>query len=704
MNCRMTLLSMRGIIVAVLLVSLCPQSLAGEGVHSCTPQQWRKVTTIFRLQDLRRASGDSLMTFLRDPDPVVRARAAIALASVQDTAALSALQSALSDSVAEVAVAAAFAIGQTAGAADSLRRSSIAGEMLAHVTGHVPEGKREEISSGGRMLEEMGKFASAEWLGKMVSDNDLTSSEPLKQGLIRGIARCAIRGVRNPRATALLLQLAARDSSASWETFYALQRIGSTPETRHAVRLLLENLEHIDPLIRMNIAVLLGKIGDSTDVEDALIRHAEGDPDWRVRVNAYRALGSIAGKGNMRVAAAFRAGFDDHQPLVAIAAVSAYGSSSEMRDDSISGSLKRILTARLDHAPPQLKGEAALALARKQGQRAIPSLLPETQSDASVVAQCIRALGLTGSDVCEPILFRSTRDSDPRICCAALDGLNELCRANRQSRRLIDSTYRILLAAITSSDVAVRTTAATMLGDSLFLRPSSVGPLLAALDLIRLPDDIEAFQAIANTLGILHDTSAVAPLRKYLRGCERSVTEVSAEALRRIDPASGPIQEDPLSAPRYTDFDFGFLRSLDDTVHITITTTRGSIEAELYPWLAPFTVMSVLKLAEKRFYDGLLVHRVVPNFVLQGGDPRGDGWGGPGYAIRSEFSPLFFEAGSLGIASAGKDTEGSQFFITHSPQPHLDGRYTMFGKVVRGMGVADSVMIGDRIVRLEVRR
>ena len=98
----------------------------------------------------------------------------------------------------------------------------------------------------------------------------------------------------------------------------------------------------------------------------------------------------------------------------------------------------------------------------------------------------------------------------------------------------------------------------------------------------------------------------------------------------------------------------------------------------------------------------MIFHRVVPNFVVQGGDPRGDGWGGPGYALRTEISTLHFEAGSLGMASAGKDTEGSQFFITHSPQPHLDGRYTVFGKVVAGMEIVEGLQIGDGILAVEI--
>jgi cyclophilin family peptidyl-prolyl cis-trans isomerase len=115
------------------------------------------------------------------------------------------------------------------------------------------------------------------------------------------------------------------------------------------------------------------------------------------------------------------------------------------------------------------------------------------------------------------------------------------------------------------------------------------------------------------------------------------------------------------------------------------------------------TVLNFVTLAKRKtFFPGTVFHRVVPNFVVQGGDPRGDGWGGPGYSLRSEFFPATYSTGSVGMASSGKDTEGSQFFITHSPQPHLDGRYTVFGRVIRGMAVADAIQIDDTVVDVDL--
>jgi cyclophilin family peptidyl-prolyl cis-trans isomerase len=131
-----------------------------------------------------------------------------------------------------------------------------------------------------------------------------------------------------------------------------------------------------------------------------------------------------------------------------------------------------------------------------------------------------------------------------------------------------------------------------------------------------------------------------------------------------------------------------------------LRTNKGTIRLRLLKEDAPFTVLSFVKLVRKKFYDGLTFHRVVPDFVIQGGDPRGDGWGGPGYAIRSEFSMASFTRGAVGIASSGKDTEGCQFFITQVPAPHLDGRYTVFAKVIEGQDVVDRIQIGDTITEI----
>lgn len=141
----------------------------------------------------------------------------------------------------------------------------------------------------------------------------------------------------------------------------------------------------------------------------------------------------------------------------------------------------------------------------------------------------------------------------------------------------------------------------------------------------------------------------------------------------------------------------------DKMYEATMETTRGTIELELYPQHAPKTVNNFVFLAREGFYDGVTFHRVISDFMIQGGDPTGTGRGGPGYTFEDEFTrELRHETGVISMANAGPNTNGSQFFITHSPQPHLDDRHTVFGKVVEGQDVVDAIRQGDVIESVTV--
>lgn len=138
-------------------------------------------------------------------------------------------------------------------------------------------------------------------------------------------------------------------------------------------------------------------------------------------------------------------------------------------------------------------------------------------------------------------------------------------------------------------------------------------------------------------------------------------------------------------------------------IRATISTARGAIRLELFGDDAPITVWNFLSLARSGYYRNTHFHRVVPNFVAQDGDPRDDGNGGPGYAIRDEMNRHRYERGAVGMALSGPDTGGSQYFITHSPQPHLDGHYTVFGRVLNGYDILDGIVQGDVITSIVVQ-
>jgi len=138
--------------------------------------------------------------------------------------------------------------------------------------------------------------------------------------------------------------------------------------------------------------------------------------------------------------------------------------------------------------------------------------------------------------------------------------------------------------------------------------------------------------------------------------------------------------------------------------HVKMETSKGLIEIDLYPEYAPKTVNNFVFLTQQGYYDGVSFHRVINNFVIQGGDPTGTGAGGPGYKFEDELlgNPLKHETNSLSMANAGPNTNGSQFFITHSSQAHLDGKHTVFGKVVNGADVVDAISQGDLMEKVEI--
>jgi len=135
-----------------------------------------------------------------------------------------------------------------------------------------------------------------------------------------------------------------------------------------------------------------------------------------------------------------------------------------------------------------------------------------------------------------------------------------------------------------------------------------------------------------------------------------------------------------------------------------VETDRGNIELDLFSEYAPVTVNNFVFLAREGYYDGITFHRVIPNFMVQGGDPTGSGSGGPGYRFEDEFdnNPLRHETGVISMANAGPATNGSQFFITHGPQPHLDGRHTVFGKVTNGQDIVDTIEGGDTMIKVTI--
>jgi cyclophilin family peptidyl-prolyl cis-trans isomerase len=211
--------------------------------------------------------------------------------------------------------------------------------------------------------------------------------------------------------------------------------------------------------------------------------------------------------------------------------------------------------------------------------------------------------------------------------------------------------------------------------------------------------DAELFAGLAGALAAVGGARGVALCRAALGDANASVR---AAARACVKTASG---EDPgvtaAAAPAPTP-PHDPRAVLGPELLWRLHTERGRVDVALEPAAAPWHVAAIVALTQRGFYDGLTFHRVVPGYVVQGGDPGGTGWGGPGFTLPSEPGDAPFARGAVGIADAGKDTGGSQFFIMHARAPHLDGRYTRIGEVRDGLPAALALVVGDRILRAEV--
>lgn len=251
----------------------------------------------------------------------------------------------------------------------------------------------------------------------------------------------------------------------------------------------------------------------------------------------------------------------------------------------------------------------------------------------------------------------------------------------------------LILSEFTGSkDPSILDICFNALNDSIYLSERKDIKLVLMIDYKELvyPKDKDAMILFINEFGELKMTEAENTLKENLNSVNYDICKSSANALKKITG-----KDYKFKTGFRTDFDWEFIKTLDKKKYATLKTEKGNIKIKLLPEVALFSVVNFIKLAGKKFYDKTTFPRVVPNFVIQGGDPQNTGYGGPDYSIRSEFSPLHYERGIFGMASEGRDTEGSQFFIMHSPHFHLDGRYTIFGEVVEGMEVVDKIAFSD---------
>ena len=280
------------------------------------------------------------------------------------------------------------------------------------------------------------------------------------------------------------------------------------------------------------------------------------------------------------------------------------------------------------------------------------------------------------------LLLAMTRAPEPRVRTVALRGLGPIL------------TPDDLDAVLDAYAAAVDDTAA---------RPAAVAAV-AALGALERRDSVGAPAAFFLRFNVPRDRWIARAVAESLRpGAGDALADSAAPPAVAVDTAPDMAPDDAAYYRRIVEDYIARPLETGERPRARIRTARGEIVLELLAEEAPLTVHNFVTLAAAGYYDGGVWHRVVPNFVLQDGAPAGDPSGGPGWAIRDEINRVRYGRGVLGMALSGPDTGGSQWFITHSPQPHLDGGYTVFGRVVDGMGTADEVLQGDPITAITVR-
>lgn len=626
----------------------------------------QNLARIAEIEDQRDSASPELETLIRHQDPGIRQRAVVALGRIQAVDEVDLLAEAISDPDDSVAQAAVFAMGQL-----GLRMgASIPPQAPAAVLPWLEDSRPARVALA---VEALGKLAVPDTSERLID-----------------LAQHPDAEVRTEVAHALFrLRFAPR-----WRGEVTVEP-DPTTAARETIIALLGDAE---PGPRRAAAHALSRLPDP-GAGLALIEVLD-DPDEWIRFFALRALGRLGVDAPATAAPAIAAVATDPSALVRREAIVALGA------------LKSIDLAPIDAArDPSHHVRAALAgaLATDRNDDTLSLLRQLESADRS---RQVRLAGLPAlahrlGPAVEPLLRERLASEDPLIRAAAATSLTSLdleLRCELAATALADPSRTVRVAALeahgalacsaaaletalTSEDLAERGAAVAVVAGSELLEQRTAWLRRAFAD-SRGDEWIELREAVVDALSEHPELLAEAA-----RDPAAAVRARAGAALRRlgtepplVETAAGPTSSFLTSPPPRRPV-------------VAFETQRGVIEIEGLDEAAPLHVASLLALVEAGFYDGLTLHRVVPGFVVQGGDPRGDGWGGPDFQLRDEISRVRLERGMVGMAKAGKDTGGSQFFITLAPTPHLDGNYTVYGRVVAGMEVVDSLEVGDRIVR-----
>ncbi|MBK5256910.1 MAG: HEAT repeat domain-containing protein [Vicinamibacteria bacterium] len=676
---RLSLLSV-GLLGALTLS--CATSGSRRGVGFSFPlSRIDSLAGILVLEDGRTLGNGSILALLESHDPAIRRRAALAAGRIGDPLAVPALIPRLTDQEVEVRRAAAFAIGLVGVPEGAPALTAALMDSDAVTRGRASEALgRIGLKSSAALIAEAFRRSLPRTSGvlRIRGDDPGRADDPWVELRLHLFALARLKD-----ADAFASAVLGPDSQPAidwWACVWAAMRIGDPKLTG----ILLAGARAEDPYIRSLAARGLGELKSPAHLE--VLKQLAGDQDPRVVLQALRALGFTGSLDALEIAARSLESSNlvlRHEALLTLAALppdhrwrsrvienvghpdpwirsAAWPALIRMDSDDVG-----LVLSTIGPDPDwRVRQAVAVALAETLGEAAAPLLLPMlNDSDPLVLPRILGALARARGLNAAPTLLKYVQSPDPGIRAAAVEGLSSL--EGKSDKPFTDAYATALEASAKADDVEVRLSVVDALGKSVGEKSRNLLRQIGGSD----PSRVVRQRALS-----MLSAGLASPEARSIR----------APDARRLVTIYEP-DETALFSPR-----------------ALIWTRYGRIELGLDLVDAPLTSMSFVRLAQSGFFNGLTFHRVVPGFVVQGGDPRGDGSGGPGFTIRCELNARPYGRGSVGMALSGKDTGGSQFFITLEPQPHLDGQYTQFAQVLSGMDIVDKLRPADVIERVEV--
>lgn len=656
-------------------------SLIAVGVFSCVPPSDSKVNNVaeqdfnnplaLRIYGLQQEQNlDSLLYFMESEDPMARFCATRAFGSFRTPKAIPAIRAILKDTVPSIKKEAVYVAGQ-------LGDESLANDVVALFQADLSEEINFDLNKA--ILESIGKIGTETHLSFLSSSKSYPKEyTALNEGKAHAYYQFSLRGLKNPDVTKEVIKFATEDYSDETRMIAAnyLLRTKELDLAENKFQLLQALFKEENPDVRMGLSAAVAKTG-SSEIIEPFIDYLKKEEDYRVVINAVRNFGSFKYIDIIDKALSF---LEHHNEQVASAAAAFLRNNGQLSDTRFY--LESL--PKMKSASSKLSLQSAvLGLYDQYYPRSRKKIITELENqynktnDPYEKREILAALG-SNPYTYETIVKLGLRDSLPIVRSKATEVLGSILteylpsKGRSSNRYLGPIVYKFLEEAIASGDAGMISAAAYSLKsyDKTYLqRYVSDTTFTTAFDKLNFPKDLEPMQYLADVHNYYFP--------------DNKISTPNSDTRRS-----------------YISKDFS---KFDATYTAVVETDQGEIQFELLINDAPESVLNFIDLAEQDFFDNKVFHRVVPNFVIQTACPRGDGYGGMDYTIRSELSPLrYSEEGYVGMASAGNHTEGSQWFITHSPAPHLNGKYTIFGKVTTGMDVVKKMKVGTRINNVNI--